>query len=565
MSQDNNTPQGAPSEDTTSALFVSARKKQLEQQEAERLAKEKEDQRLAAEAEVQRLEAEVEERRRRAEQEAMRVEAEAAEKRRQADEEARRMAANPGYTMQTGVPPGAPYGPQSGQTGVGNPQAPVYPQTPGNYSAPAVQPQTKSGGAATGLFANKKLLAIIGGGVLVVIAIVIILVLTLGRGGESVDIGGSSDTGGRVDRPITYDITGYYYFLNGDMESDSFYFYSDGTMDFYYYARSETTTHDYSVDGDEIVIYGAYNIDRYKVTIVDEYSLVDEYGDTYSRITSYNTPSAPTYYNWDISGKYLYLNGDTDNDYLYFYSDGTMEIFYSSSGDTDTWDYGYDEGQVTVFGSLYGVDSPYVFAIIDEDTLLDRFNDYYMNVQYSGGDASAWSIDPQTPLNAVADVSIANMGVRYPSDIFYVGENTSDLVELRTYDPNGGVIIVKLLSPLVYDQLYANIIGPIINSVGQNLIQTTFSQYGEYWIEYENTFDSTATESTPIRYTAKVHCEVDGVPAIGAIHITVWNVLENAERTNQYYLKAMIMIVNEEVTAEYGTLFWRIVDATFDS
>jgi hypothetical protein len=25
------------------------------------------------------------------------------------------------------------------------------------------------------------------------------------------------------------------------------------------------------------------------------------------------------------------------------------------------------------------------------------------------------------------------------------------------------------------------------------------------------------------------------------------------------------MIVNEEVTAEYGTLFWRIVDATFDS
>jgi len=49
-----------PSADATPALFASARKKQLEQQE-------KEAQRQAAEAEVRRLELEVEERRRRAE------------------------------------------------------------------------------------------------------------------------------------------------------------------------------------------------------------------------------------------------------------------------------------------------------------------------------------------------------------------------------------------------------------------------------------------------------------------------------------------------------------------
>lgn len=71
---------GAPSSDTTSALFVSARKKQLEQQEEERIAREKEEKRMAAEIEVRRLEKEVEERRKRAEEEAVRVEEEAKRK-----------------------------------------------------------------------------------------------------------------------------------------------------------------------------------------------------------------------------------------------------------------------------------------------------------------------------------------------------------------------------------------------------------------------------------------------------------------------------------------------------
>ncbi|MDR0549150.1 MAG: hypothetical protein LBI10_07055 [Deltaproteobacteria bacterium] len=78
MVQDKKTPNVAPSTDTTSALFVSARKKQIEQQEAERRAKEKEEARLAAEAEVRRLEQEVEERRQKAERDKVQVEADAA-------------------------------------------------------------------------------------------------------------------------------------------------------------------------------------------------------------------------------------------------------------------------------------------------------------------------------------------------------------------------------------------------------------------------------------------------------------------------------------------------------
>lgn len=79
---------GAPSSDTTSPLFVSARKKQLEQQETERRKKEKEAERMKAEEEVHRLEAEVAERKRKAEAEAQRVARE--EEQRQAEAEERR-------------------------------------------------------------------------------------------------------------------------------------------------------------------------------------------------------------------------------------------------------------------------------------------------------------------------------------------------------------------------------------------------------------------------------------------------------------------------------------------
>ena len=70
-------PESVSSSDKTAALFVSARKKQLEQQELERTAREREEKRLAAEAEVQRLEAEVEMRRKKVEEEAQRVDLEA--------------------------------------------------------------------------------------------------------------------------------------------------------------------------------------------------------------------------------------------------------------------------------------------------------------------------------------------------------------------------------------------------------------------------------------------------------------------------------------------------------
>ena len=165
MSNDKNTPPGAPSDDTTSALFVSARKKQLEEQEAARRAKEKEEQRLAAEAEVQRLEREVEERRRRAE-----------EDKRLAEEEARRIAeeARVKKAMAESDP----------NAFLGVQPLPMKPPAQKAQGVPGAASASAPGTLVSGLLKNKKMLMIAGGAAAVVIVLVVTLVLVLGGGGS---------------------------------------------------------------------------------------------------------------------------------------------------------------------------------------------------------------------------------------------------------------------------------------------------------------------------------------------------------------------------------------------
>lgn len=172
MDQKNSSNTGAPSTDTTQALFVSARKKQLEQQEAERLAKEREEERLAAEAEVRRLEQAVAERKRRAQEEALRVEEEAARRREQAELDAKQAAeeaARARAAAQEAPPPSSKPAPaqkaakQARQTG----QTRQFEQT-----------------GQTGAKSNKIAL-IAGGAVLLVVAVVLVIVLAGGGGNKA--------------------------------------------------------------------------------------------------------------------------------------------------------------------------------------------------------------------------------------------------------------------------------------------------------------------------------------------------------------------------------------------
>ena len=160
MSNEENKNPGAASGDDTSALFVSARKKQLAEQEVQRKAAEEEAKRKAAEEEVRRLEAEVAERKRQAEEEAKRVAVEARAKKAEA-------AANPDAIL--GAPPA-----EQDSKGTGLPQVPKI-----SIPRPNIGPDSM--GKITG---NPKLLKIIGGAVALLLLVVF---LTWGGGGSNKD------------------------------------------------------------------------------------------------------------------------------------------------------------------------------------------------------------------------------------------------------------------------------------------------------------------------------------------------------------------------------------------
>lgn len=164
-------------EDNTSALFVSARKKQLEQQEAERRAKEKEDERRKAEEEVQRLEAEVAERKRKAEEEARRV-AQEEEQRRQ--EEAKRRQEEAQRRQQEEL-----RRQQEEKLAKDKPPVAVEPAKP-SYTAPAASPAPAKAAKAP-IKLPLPLPVLIGGGAgLVVLIVAIIVIATLVGSGSKI-------------------------------------------------------------------------------------------------------------------------------------------------------------------------------------------------------------------------------------------------------------------------------------------------------------------------------------------------------------------------------------------
>ncbi|MEA4924240.1 MAG: hypothetical protein VB084_02925 [Syntrophomonadaceae bacterium] len=187
MEEDKKSNPGAPATDTTSALFVSARKKQLQQQEEEQRAREKEEKRLEAEAEVRRLEQEVEDRKRKVEEEARKAEEEA---RRIAEEARARKAeaeANPDAILGK-APEAQPAGKgfNMPKIGVGKPsrdKAAPSP-APGRETAPKAQPAAGSA-AKDGLAAkvDKKMIPLIGGAAAVVVIAIIAIVMLTGSGG----------------------------------------------------------------------------------------------------------------------------------------------------------------------------------------------------------------------------------------------------------------------------------------------------------------------------------------------------------------------------------------------
>ncbi len=414
MDQDKKNTTGAPSSDTTSALFVSARKKQLEQQEAEQRAKEKEEQRLAAEAEVRRLEAEVEERRRKAAEEAKRVELEAAEQKRRAEEDARRIAEEARLKKaQAAENPDAVLGAPPQKKEIRMPQMPKHPNR-----EPGAAPQPKpvvNGDHPVSLLKNKKLLAIIGGGLAAAVILVVVLALALGGGGKPVTASG-------------LDFGGVWYMVYSDGDFDTYTFLDKGkiTIDFY---DGESESGTYKVSGEDI---NCKISDMDLIFTTDGYSLYESVFDvtlTRELVNSEDEPDGD-----DIIGKYVY-SGDESGEYLIFdgyesvrTSDDSIGGIYSIEGDT-----------VTVTLTDGDEIAALTLTIQDEDTLIDEeTGDYFVRVsEAAGGSAESegpMNIDPDSDLNASAVIDGLGMIVKYPNTVFWESQLTDGRLILVSAD-----------------------------------------------------------------------------------------------------------------------------------
>jgi hypothetical protein len=370
VDQDEKTPVGAPSDDTTSALFVSARKKQLQQQEAERIAKEREAERIAAEAEVRRLEVEVEERRRKAEEDARRAEAEAEQRRRQADENARRVEAEAEQRRRLADDNArrAEAEAEQRRRQADREARRASVEDRAKMQQAAQDPNNMMGAVMNGSGAIyntkakkpfKKILLFVGCGIAAVIVFLAV-----------------------------------------------------------------------------VIIYFAFNIDEddngHPVT-PDPSASTDIASPSQAPDVRPSSPEAAGSY-IDVTLTFFYLRGIDEADHVWFYSNGTMEIFYSSSGQTHTHDYTIDGDTISVHGSLYNNPPPFLFTIVSESLLIDQDGDHFIALDSGGGHTSEWTLDPFAHIQTSAMVELLMLEIPFPDSELYLRSISPDSITLSSMD-----------------------------------------------------------------------------------------------------------------------------------
>ena len=136
-----------------------------------------------------------------------------------------------------------------------------------------------------------------------------------------------------------------YYYLNGDLKSESLYFYTiDNTVDLDV-PGNDTVEGTYSVSGN-ILTVSVGNI-QFEYEIQGD-MLVDEYGDKYLR-DSYAEDSELSLSNDLITETWYYVEGDSESGGIYFYTDGNVDI-KSPDGDIISSTYSISDSMVRIIG-----------------------------------------------------------------------------------------------------------------------------------------------------------------------------------------------------------------------
>ena len=154
-------------------------------------------------------------------------------------------------------------------------------------------------------------------------------------------------------------IFGKYYYLEGDSDDVSLYFWEDGDVDIE--GGNENIYGEYIYTGDAIVITR-----EGRTVLILSIDNPAELSDVNSW-DSYYFEGAHTY-ELETAERY-FLNGDTDGLNLWFWSDGTLDI-ETPAGDTISTDY-YTIGY-TVYASVGGDDI--TMEIVNSYVLMDEFN-----------------------------------------------------------------------------------------------------------------------------------------------------------------------------------------------
>ncbi|MCL1835762.1 MAG: hypothetical protein FWG48_06330 [Oscillospiraceae bacterium] len=416
---------------------------------------------------------------------------------------------------------------------------------------------------------NKKMLAIIGGGAALVIILVVVLIIVLGGKDDPSPAIQSpvipSETVTQSTPPTTtpttsptggaqteFDIHGYYY-ADGDEYGDNVYFYNDGSIDIYTAYNDETIEGYFRVQGDFIWI--DVEVEGGEVTLVmaieDDQTLVSDEGVYYYSVPRQSAaqPAAPAY---DITGSFFYLAGDRDDDSMWFYSDGTMEVYYSDSDQTETWDYVIDGSTVRIYGELYGANSPYVLDITDEYTLVDSYNDEYIRGSESSSAASYWTLDPDKTFDSIAIVETLGLGMGYPTSELYVSEKYDDAIELSSMDNSAFFTIITLNQYPIVDGGYN--VSDIVATKDSLLQSVRENTPGGIAVTDDKYLDSESMAYFKLTYNK------DGETRYMCAVVKGWRNIRNDE----HYFYAVVVDCLADQMNEYMELFTRFRNSRSD-
>ena len=567
---------GAPSSDETSALFVTARKKQIAEQEAQRKAAEEEAKRLAAEEEVRRMEAEVADRKRQAEDEARRIAAEEAamkkeaeERRRQAqreaDETAERIKAEAKAKAEAEAEAGIKDEPlpaakviaglKKVKSGPKEPKAPKAPKEPKSPPAAAEGAKPKN---------SKKLLLFGGIGLAVIIVVVVVMVL-IGKGSGGGDAADEAGYGSWVE-PLSISVDDY--LTKSDSEKASLCALMQNIISSQ--IQAQTTSADEFAAGIEAyegdtaaqgsAFQAACSVDGVDGSLFQSGD-TEAFGDAAYVVNMSCNDFIGLRFTTQLGAVVLMNQWMTEQDVMSGFDlrgalQQTADIYTALTGAAGA-DPDAEGGFFTAFCTALGLDG---------DTLFPEFQNFAAEGDIALPEAvtqatQAQAIDPEAKLDASAEAPNCGYGVRYPSSIFELTTEDDDLLGFTPLSDNplGGTMNIKFGAVIKSGAADTEKINTVVDA-GKTIFTAMGNNSENFSVISEDYSDVSAPNpGATIHYYAKANASVGGQEVV----ITVYTYLFGNKAATSLTAVTHVMVAPTALNDDYTTLLNHIANANY--